>query len=131
HLVEAFKAVWFEECADPSPEVGYEKVALYEGVNGWTHAARLREDGWWESKLGRTEDCIHRSPSDLEGELYGQVRMYLKRTIARRIRYSLRRWLGAKKVNPPQEGNRMVQFPLDLDAAIEWVCAGRPAPPCV
>src|SRR4051812_16315721 len=51
HLIEAFKTVGFADCGQNClPEPGYEKVALYQDVDGkWTHAARLRPDGWWES----------------------------------------------------------------------------------
>ena len=45
-----------------------------------THAARQLPDGWWTSKLGPDEDILHRTPQGLAGDLYGHVRMVMKRS---------------------------------------------------
>ena len=116
HLVSAYRTQRFEECAGPEPEPGYEKVALYfqESSRKWTHAARLREDGWWESKLGEREDIVHRMPQALIGALYGQIALYMKRRPADRLRFHLVRWLTKKRRQTTNEQAR-----LDLDKTIK------------
>jgi len=143
HLIGAYAAVGFEECHDAMPEIGYEKVALYmllrNGEERWTHAARLREDGWWESKLGRAADIIHKSPHSLEGRLYGTVARYMKRAITDRIKQRLLRWLMKKKKDQDktkkgadeQQGsslprNKPIRIPLDFDKAIEGLLNVKP-----
>ena len=61
-------------------------MALYSNATGWTHAARLRSDGWWESKLGRSVDILHKSPRGLEGSFYGTVSAFMKRTIQEKLK---------------------------------------------
>ena len=91
-LVDAYEMIGFEICSGAAPEAGYEKVALYAKDDQrlrtliWTHAARLRPDGWWESKLGLLEDILHRTPDALFGADYGRVRDYMRRPLATRIR---------------------------------------------
>ena len=99
--IAAYKSQGFIDSDHNDPEPGFEKVAIY-AVKGrdyweWTHFARLRPDGWWESKIGEFEDIIHRSTNALAGQEYGTVRIVLKRTLADRIR----RQLGYRK-QPPQ-----------------------------
>jgi hypothetical protein len=90
HLVSAYKAERFEECDGAEPEKGYEKVVLYRNAKGkWTHAAHLRLDGWWESKLGQLDDIIHRSPQGLVGTEYGEVACFMKRRVSDRLRFHL------------------------------------------
>ena len=87
-LINAYVSVGFENCGmNGLPEEGFEKVALYQG-NGseWTHAARLRPDGWWESKMGRYDDILHKTPTVLEGRDYGKVICYMKRTVANALK---------------------------------------------
>lgn len=87
-LVAAFLSEGFEACGqDGALEPGYEKVALYENSGGeWTHAARLRPDGWWESKLGPDHDILHEDAIDVEGVGYGTRICFMKRTIAASLR---------------------------------------------
>jgi len=87
-LAAAFQCEGFENCGqNGSPEEGYEKVALYQNANGeWTHAARLRPDGWWESKLGKEHDILHERPADVEGVGYGTAACYMKRTMRASLR---------------------------------------------
>ncbi|MBM4024775.1 MAG: hypothetical protein FJ280_05120 [Planctomycetes bacterium] len=82
-LINALAAVGFEICGMNSlPEKGFEKVVLYQNNNSeYTHAARLRPDGWWESKIGEYDDILHNTPTILEGRTYGKVACYMKRTI--------------------------------------------------
>jgi hypothetical protein len=87
-LINAYVAVGFKNCGmNGLPEEGFEKVALYQGNDSkWTHAARLRPDGWWESKIGEFDDILHKTPMVLEGGKYGKVACYMKRTLADAIR---------------------------------------------
>jgi hypothetical protein len=143
HLIEAYRAVGFKECHSSDLEAGFEKVALYKitdkGDELWTHAARLRDDGWWESKIGRSEDILHRSPRCLEGHVYGEVAKYMRRRISDRIRQRLLRWLMAKKKEQDkmvtnkddQSGslphrNKPIRIPLDFDKAIEGLLNVKP-----
>lgn len=73
-----FAALGYEECGSSDLEVGFEKVAIY-ALNGVpTHAARLRPDGTWTSKLGRNVDIGH-TLSGLEGPEYGTVEKFMRR----------------------------------------------------
>jgi len=87
-LINAYISVGFENCGmNSSPEEGFEKVALYEDNDSrWTHAARLRPDGWWESKVGQYDDILHKAPAALEGRAYGKVACYMKRTLANALK---------------------------------------------
>jgi hypothetical protein len=64
-LEAAFLALGFEDCPGDSLEPGFEKVALFGSAMFYTHAARQLPDGKWTSKLGRSEDIEHDSPSDV------------------------------------------------------------------
>jgi hypothetical protein len=88
HLISAFQVIGFQDCGkDKILEAGFEKVALYESADGnWSHAARLRVDGWWESKLGDWDDILHKEPEALEGRSYGTIGRCMKRTIAEGLR---------------------------------------------
>ena len=65
----------------PRPELGYEKVAIFEDENGWSHIARQLRDGKWSSKLGKGADIEHLYLESLEGPdpAYGKHVRYLKR----------------------------------------------------
>jgi hypothetical protein len=91
HLVSAFECEGFDQCGQNGGlEEGFEKVALYQDDQGnWTHASRLRPDGWWESKIGEFDDILHRTPEALHGKLYGAVACYMKRSIVRSTRARL------------------------------------------
>ena len=82
-LISAYQAVGFVACGmDQTVEFGFEKVALYQCIIGkWTHAARLRPDGWWESKLGDWDDILHATAHCLEGRGYGTIALCMKRTL--------------------------------------------------
>jgi hypothetical protein len=93
HLIATLQLDGFELCSDSTIQAGCEIVALYEDNSGggWTHAARLRDDGWWESKIGGLEDILHKTPQALEGSEYGTVKAFMKRAIADRVRRRLSR----------------------------------------
>jgi hypothetical protein len=79
-LESAFATIQFVRCADGANEANYDKVALYADASGmWTHAARQRDDGLWESKLGESFDIRHKNPYALTGREYGSVWYYMKR----------------------------------------------------
>jgi len=61
-------------------EDGFEKVAVYVSANGTPeHVARQLESGVWTSKIGRREDIQHPLLVDLEGNEYGEAKVYLTR----------------------------------------------------
>lgn len=63
-------------------EAGFEKVAIFTDNHGdVTHAARLKPDGKWTSKLGDWEDIDHDSLAAVEGVFYGKAVCYMKRPI--------------------------------------------------
>lgn len=73
----------FEPCDTGEPELGFEKIALYRHPSGnITHAARLKENGTWTSKLGTMEDIEHNTLTGLEGDDYGAAVQFLKRPLA-------------------------------------------------
>lgn len=61
NLVEVYKHYGFELCADPSPEPEFDKLVIYATDNGvvYQHAACLRDDGQWWSKMGPDDDIAH------------------------------------------------------------------------
>ena len=54
-------------------ETEFEKIAVFGKDGRWTHAARLKVDGKWTSKLGKEEDIEHNTLESMEGDLYGFV----------------------------------------------------------
>jgi len=80
--IEAFTAAFatrgFTICKDGSPELGYDKTALYAKDGIPKHAARLQQNGKWQSKLGPHED-IETTLEGLAGPYYGQVVLFFKR----------------------------------------------------
>lgn len=81
-FVAAYGLLGYQPCADPHPEPGQEKVAIYvDGEGVPTHAARLLPSGRWTSKLGEWEDIEHNSLDSLNGNLYGRVGQVLRRPV--------------------------------------------------
>ncbi|MEI6143665.1 MAG: hypothetical protein WCP85_30585 [Mariniphaga sp.] len=80
--IDAFKTDNFELCANCELEKGYVKIALYieDGTDNCTHAARQKINGTWMSKLGRGNDIVHGTPYSLEGESYGKVYCFMKKS---------------------------------------------------
>ena len=66
-LVKVFEALGFVQCAyeDRNVEQGCDKVALYEDKCGYSHAAKLLDNGLWSSKLGKSYDISHALPEDV------------------------------------------------------------------
>ena len=59
------RIVYNSQCITPAPY--------------WTHAARLKADGKWTSKLGTEEDIEHNTLESMEGDLYGLVIQILRK----------------------------------------------------
>lgn len=78
-LISHLSHFGFEQCDSGEAEEGYEKVAIYARNDFWKHAALLRRDGKWVSKLGEDEDIEHDAPDTLEGGTYGTVHCFMKR----------------------------------------------------
>lgn len=77
-ITQLYGLVGFKVCKDGSPELGYEKIAIYFHGDVPKHAARLLQDGYWTSKIGDEDDISH-TLKGLEGAIYGNVRMYMRR----------------------------------------------------
>lgn len=78
-LTAVFSALGYEICSAPSLEPGYQKVALYVEDGEWTHAALQMPNGRWRSKMGDLELIEHRTPASLNGGLYGNAKVYMRR----------------------------------------------------
>jgi hypothetical protein len=75
---ELYRSFGYEECPDGTPEVGFDKVAIYASFEGKpTHAAVFRE-GKWRSKLGPQWDISHEL-TGLNGDEYGYPVVFLRR----------------------------------------------------
>lgn len=72
----------FIECENGDYEDGFEKIVLYGDVHDdWQHAARLLKAGLWVSKLGAWEDIEHLNLDCLNGEDYGEPKVFMKRKL--------------------------------------------------
>ena len=81
-LLAVLESEGYESCESLTHENGFEKVAVFAKNGRWTHAARLKADGKWTSKLGSEEDIEHISVESMEGDLYGYVTKILRRKMA-------------------------------------------------
>ena len=78
--IALFESLGFHACEYGAVEAGADKVAIYVDADGdFTHVARLLPDGKWTSKLGALEDIEH-TTAGLEGDEYGQVSHFMKRS---------------------------------------------------
>lgn len=78
-LIEAFRFFGFEVCGmDDSIEADYDKVALYRNVDGWTHAARVVDNGIYHSKFGASYDGTHSCGDVLQAQ-YGDPFVIMRR----------------------------------------------------
>jgi hypothetical protein len=82
-FAEAFETLGYVECQDPSPEDGWEKIAIFatleDGELMAQHATWQLEDGSWPSKLGDFEDISHSKLADVHCEEYGVDLLYMRR----------------------------------------------------
>ena len=84
-LIQFYKEFKYEVCKDAEYAEGFKKIALYEKDNKFTHAARQLthgdRKGKWSSKLGPNELILHKTPSSVEGQIYGNVFCYMKKSM--------------------------------------------------
>ena len=78
-FIEAFRTLGYEVCESGHLEPEVEKVALYAEGDKPKHMARQLEDGTWTSKLGRYHDIVHHTVEAVENDVYGNVKVYLRR----------------------------------------------------
>lgn len=79
-VIKIFEMHGYVKCNTAEPELGYEKVAIYERPDsGVEHVARQLRDGQWTSKIGEWEDIKHKTPQSVECDDYGTVVQILKR----------------------------------------------------
>lgn len=79
HLKEAFKYFGFEDCgSNDSVEELYDKIAIYELNNCWTHAAKVISSEVYHSKFGASYDGRHSGGNVLQLR-YGNVCAFMKR----------------------------------------------------
>jgi hypothetical protein len=81
-FIQAYQSLGYVLCDHNGVESGYEKVAIYLLKSRPTHAARQLPSGVWTSKLGKNHDIEHELGA-IEGPLYGQVGVYMKRPALR------------------------------------------------
>jgi hypothetical protein len=78
-FVRAYETLGFGVCEDGGLEPRVERISIYAASDGRPqHVARQLPSGLWTSKLGRLEDIEHELEG-LRGELYGMVRVFMKR----------------------------------------------------
>lgn len=99
---DGFQTVGYEECQDGSLEIGFEKIAFYVKDGSVEHIARQLENGHWTSKLGEHyEDIEHYTLEALEGTLYGNAEVFMKRKKPHKIIKTIKevkKFFGIKKV---------------------------------
>ncbi len=83
-LVLLFEKQGYEKCWSSCLQKGYEKIALYEVVEGdlkgdFSHVAYQLRNGEWTSKFGDFHDARHATPGCLVGPFYGAIHCYMKR----------------------------------------------------
>jgi len=78
-FIELFASIRYCRCDNQLLEPGYEKVAIYVLDGKPTHAARQLPTGKWTSKLGLSIDIEHDSPELLNGPIYGNAAIFMKR----------------------------------------------------
>lgn len=80
-FIELFKRLTYEICDNYDFEEGFQKVVIYynEKTQLCTHAARMQLDGKWTSKLGPSFDISHSTPHSVEGDVYGIMKVIMKR----------------------------------------------------
>jgi hypothetical protein len=78
---EAYESIDYVECSNGEPELGFEKIAIFAIGLKPQHAARQLGNGAWTSKLGREIDIEHPTVDGVKSQVYGDVVMYMKRSI--------------------------------------------------
>ena len=81
-FIKLFAAIGYQHCEDSLLELGYEKIALYIKDNEPQHAAKQLNNGKWTSKLGQDIDIQHDTPACLNGPLYGNAIVFMRRKLS-------------------------------------------------
>lgn len=69
-------------CENGEYEKGFEKILLYgDNNNLWTHAARQIKEEMWVSKLGSCENIEHKNIECLNGNTYGEPKIFMKKVV--------------------------------------------------
>ncbi len=100
NFIRAYSRVGFTKCQNGRYEFGFQKIAIYSEENSgeeWPqHTARQSFCGRsWLSKMGSSEDIKHPSTRDLEGQVYGRVVCYMKRSWFRALLDPYSTWTRA------------------------------------
>jgi len=77
--MKLFESIGYVRCDDALFESGFLKIALYIKGENTTHAARQLSTGKWTSKLGGDIDIEHDTPEVLNGPLYGEASIFMKK----------------------------------------------------
>ena len=80
-FASAAESQGFSYCYNAEWENGFQKIVLYYKDGLFTHAARITAAGRMKSKLGEYSDIEHDADA-LDCELYGDGRVYMKRSVA-------------------------------------------------
>jgi|ERR1035437_4944361 hypothetical protein len=80
-FIAAFGSLGFSPCENGVHQDGTEKIVIYAGTAGPTHAARQLPSGEWTSKLGRAHDIRHSTPEGVCGSLYGDIAVFMARSL--------------------------------------------------
>ena len=84
-FIAYFENLGYRRRDGPSLEEGFEKVAVFADEIGPTHASRQLPGGRRSSKMGRDGvDIEHDGLGCIEGAIYGEVRLFLRRPAANR-----------------------------------------------
>ncbi len=79
-LIRVYETLGYTICDNAREESGFLKIAIYVDTDGVpTHAARELHTGDWSSKLEDLEVILHDTLEDIEGGMYGEVKVILKR----------------------------------------------------
>ena len=88
-FVLAFATLGYEKTDNSDLEDDFEKIAIYaRSENGKcepTHASRQLSNGRWTSKLGNYIDIEHSTPECVNGPVYGQPILFMRRNRNRTV----------------------------------------------
>ncbi len=81
-FIAYFESLGYQRCDVPAFEQGFEKIVIFADECGPTHASRQLPTGRWASKMGRDGvDIEHDGLNCIEGDRYGEARLFLRRPI--------------------------------------------------
>lgn len=80
-FISAMELEGFRRCPSDDTDTNCTRIALYSKDGDCTHASRQLPNGRWTSKLGFWHDIQHSNPEALEGEIYGSIYCYMKKSL--------------------------------------------------